>query len=246
MTRAERLFEILGGLDDELVEEAAQPVPHPRVIPWRRWAALAACLLLAAGVWNLSRLRMGGAAAGGGNSAVPQAEMIANPDGEDKAVTGDAGPKEDRVGKLPEQALDEKAPANGPEAGIEGAAPTEPPQPCPSLYDAARDDAQWLTELNRDLAGQIAAQGVPDSLPIYVDGQAKGPYPLISQEDAWAAQAKHGSSDYSAAFPKLKEAELRYVSHADGVTLPCWRFSLADGGTLDVPAVEVRDLEGVS
>lgn len=55
MTRAEHLFAILSELDDDLIEEAAAPVLTAlpkRKAHWKRWAALAACLLLAVGVWR--------------------------------------------------------------------------------------------------------------------------------------------------------------------------------------------------
>ena len=62
MTRAERFYFILTDLDDDLIEEAAQPQPIEAEIPasaapgkvfyWKPWAALAACLLLVVGVWR--------------------------------------------------------------------------------------------------------------------------------------------------------------------------------------------------
>lgn len=60
MTKAERLFALLGETDNDLLEEAAQPVfPVPaKRHHWGRWGALCACLLL---VFFLPRLmpRMG-------------------------------------------------------------------------------------------------------------------------------------------------------------------------------------------
>lgn len=74
MTKAERLFFLLGDLDGELVEEAAQPVPavRHRFRPhWARWGALCACLLLAVGLWNLTHLRIGKSGAAPNNATPP-------------------------------------------------------------------------------------------------------------------------------------------------------------------------------
>lgn len=47
MTRAEQLFFLLSDVDDALIEEAVSPIPRQTTpIRWKRWAALAACLLL--------------------------------------------------------------------------------------------------------------------------------------------------------------------------------------------------------
>lgn len=46
--RAERLFRALGLVDPALVEEALET--RRRAVPWRRWGAMAACLVLAVGL----------------------------------------------------------------------------------------------------------------------------------------------------------------------------------------------------
>ena len=52
--RAEHLFALIGQVDDGLIDAAARPLPVPR--PQRRWpkraALLAACLVLAVGLWR--------------------------------------------------------------------------------------------------------------------------------------------------------------------------------------------------
>lgn len=53
MTGSERLFALLGQLDTALVDEAAEPRPSAPS-HWQKWAGLAACLLLAAGLFRLS------------------------------------------------------------------------------------------------------------------------------------------------------------------------------------------------
>ena len=58
----ERLFRILGLVDDDLIEEAAAPIPVRRRFPWRRALASAACLAAACGA-GLA-LRMAGSGAG--------------------------------------------------------------------------------------------------------------------------------------------------------------------------------------
>lgn len=62
---SERLFQILGLVDDDLVEEAALPAAGRRRIPWRRAAAAAACLAVLCGAGLLWNQRMGGAGTGG-------------------------------------------------------------------------------------------------------------------------------------------------------------------------------------
>lgn len=53
MTGSERLFALLGQLDTALVDEAAEPRPSAPS-HWQKWAGLAACLLLAVGLFRLS------------------------------------------------------------------------------------------------------------------------------------------------------------------------------------------------
>lgn len=252
MTRSEHLFEILGGLDDELVDEAAQPVSNPRPVVWRRWAALAACLLLVAGAWNLIHLRMGGAPSGGSSAEAPakSEEVAADAAGGNAAPAGDTESAENRVGgAIPEQA----APAEGPSTdsaettveGSNGKLPSPTPAPAePFLGEvdgAIENGSQRLNELNEDLARRIETQGLPDALSVYVNGEAKGPYPLLSREEAWAARkygGDHSVMDQTAA----ADAVLCYVTDEDDVTLPCWRIVLPDGSTLDIPAVEAQYL----
>lgn len=102
MTRAEHLFEILGELDEELVEEAAQPAAAVRrERHWGRWAALAACALLAAGLWNLSHLRMGNAGAAPADKAGGYSGSASGPEqGENAAAEPGGGPE----GPLPDSA----------------------------------------------------------------------------------------------------------------------------------------------
>ena len=88
MTRAEHLFAILSELDGDLIEEAAAPIlaalPR-RKAQWKRWAALAACLLLVVGVWRFFP-RMGSSEAP--NEAEPGS---AAPAGCRAPVRGDSG-----------------------------------------------------------------------------------------------------------------------------------------------------------
>lgn len=44
--RAERLFDCITGLDPSYVEDALAFVPERRTVPWRRWGAMAAAVLL--------------------------------------------------------------------------------------------------------------------------------------------------------------------------------------------------------
>lgn len=53
MTGSERLFVLLGQVDSTLVEEAAEPRPAAPS-RWQKWVGLAACLLLAVGLFRLS------------------------------------------------------------------------------------------------------------------------------------------------------------------------------------------------
>ena len=73
MTRAEHFSYILTELDEDLIEEAAAPVPRTaatRRVHGKRWASLAACLLLVVGVWRFFP-RMGSSEAP--NEAAPGA-----------------------------------------------------------------------------------------------------------------------------------------------------------------------------
>ena len=62
--KSERLFRILGLVDDDLIEEAAVPASRRRSLPWRRITAAAACLAVLCGAAFYFQLRMGGDTAG--------------------------------------------------------------------------------------------------------------------------------------------------------------------------------------
>lgn len=73
---SEIFFDAITNIRGELVEEAQEFVFRRRHTLWRRYAGMAACLVLAVtlllGVYQLSRIRMGGSG-GGSNSAAPAA-----------------------------------------------------------------------------------------------------------------------------------------------------------------------------
>ena len=80
--KAERLFRVLGLVDSELVEEAMPsraPAARPP-LPWRRWAALAACLALVCALglgWRITKDFSnfdGGASGGAAGGAAPGAD----------------------------------------------------------------------------------------------------------------------------------------------------------------------------
>lgn len=75
MTGAERLFFLLGEVDDAFVEEAAHPVAvvSKREFHWKRWAALAACAVLAVGLVRILPFfgGMGGSVAAPEGAAPP-------------------------------------------------------------------------------------------------------------------------------------------------------------------------------
>lgn len=112
MTKSEHLFALLGDLDDDLVEEAARPIPASRPKPvrhWARWGALCACLLLAVGLWNLSHFRMGSSGAAPNNAVPPgssgftgegvgSTEPPSGDSGSDPAAPADQDPSSGNVG----------------------------------------------------------------------------------------------------------------------------------------------------
>ena len=58
----EKLYEAITLIDDDLIDEAGTYIPKKRkVILWKRWAALAACLVLVVGVGSFLRLVFTGA-----------------------------------------------------------------------------------------------------------------------------------------------------------------------------------------
>ncbi len=63
--RSERLFEALSGIDERKIDQAA-PAEERKRFPWKRWTALAAALVLAAGVGGYVLPRLGGSASGPG------------------------------------------------------------------------------------------------------------------------------------------------------------------------------------
>lgn len=65
----EKLYEGITGIRDDLIEQAEQPSSKKKVIKWKRWTALAACVSLVFGVGVPALLRGGfGGAAGGGSN----------------------------------------------------------------------------------------------------------------------------------------------------------------------------------
>ena len=58
----EKLYEAITLIDDDLIDEAGTYIPKKRkVIHWKRWSALAACLVLVVGVGSFLRLVFTGA-----------------------------------------------------------------------------------------------------------------------------------------------------------------------------------------
>lgn len=70
--REDKLYEAITLIDDDLIDETAGYTPKKkRVIHWKRWTALAACLVLVAGAGGILLNRLGGAGGssnGGGGS----------------------------------------------------------------------------------------------------------------------------------------------------------------------------------
>lgn len=65
--REDKLYEAITLIDDDLIDETARYVsPQKRTVHWKRWTALAACLVLAVGVGGTLLGRFGGI---GGNSS---------------------------------------------------------------------------------------------------------------------------------------------------------------------------------
>lgn len=235
MTRAEHLFAIIGALDNELVEESASPAPAARRVHRGRWAALAACALLAVGLWNLSRLRMGSSASAGSpdTEGVDEAAVQGDPEnGTDySGGPGTGGETQDGVTAAPPAAAEQPetaggaAPAERPSGDAQDAPVSDPGrnEAQSGMSDALPDQAGSLAELNEALAAQIAEGGVPVELPIYRDGASLGLYPV-----AEPPQKETGTAP-----------QLLYAAGEDGLTLPVWRLTLADGSTRDIPAVDI-------
>lgn len=79
----EKLYEAITLIDDDLIDEAGTYTPKKRkVIQWKRWAGLAACLVLVVGVGSLFRLDLIG-----GNSSADLAPPTAFEDRENLGST---------------------------------------------------------------------------------------------------------------------------------------------------------------
>ena len=70
--RAERLFDCITELDPSYVEDALTFVPARRIIPWRRWGAMAAAVLLVVSMGQFFP-RMGGSAKSEAPESAPAA-----------------------------------------------------------------------------------------------------------------------------------------------------------------------------
>ena len=92
---SEHLLQAMGLLDDDLIQEAEQPLRAPRRAQLRHWAPLAACLVLVLTLsYGLSHITMGGASTGAAsqNSAGAAGESL-TPDSSGSAA-GSAAPGE--------------------------------------------------------------------------------------------------------------------------------------------------------
>lgn len=151
MTKAEHLFTLLGDLDDDLVEEAACPAPAPRRlrdVSWKRWGALCACLLLAAGLWNLTHIRMGSSSAPPDVNATSGGNSGASTEG-DPVANAEETPGGSVFGSSYGTLIAEDSAPDG--------------QPCRLYYRAS--DGQWtLThgEYAADFTSQMSGLSVPD------------------------------------------------------------------------------------
>lgn len=99
MSKAEKLFDAITNVREELVEEALDyRFPAKRAIPWQRYAKWAACLALVVCIGYLaSTLRMGGMAGSDstGNGAIMDgADGSSESAGTDGAAPGDSGGSE--------------------------------------------------------------------------------------------------------------------------------------------------------
>ncbi len=160
--RAERLFEALGLVDDRLVEEAADA--RRVATPWRRWAALAACLVLVIGVGSVS---FGLLFRGCGSTADMNQSMDCAP-AESEAACGDTGWSGGADGMAPVEE-----------------APAAPQMPGPEDTPAGKDDfdASVLPE-------EAGSADAPTAVPGEPLERGAGPVLTLSAQGAGALRAE--------------------------------------------------------
>lgn len=271
MTGQEHLLLLLGEVDDQLVEEAADPdrVRLSRPQMHVRWGALAACAALVialGGFWSLSQIRMGGNGSGSMdygsdfNGAQPPAGAVSG-GSTDGAQSPGAAPGEGNsdIGDPPS--------GEAPPGSVEGSGNQEDPgappagvQDLPVLLYTGRIGEAPDIEMPGWSDGTMA--DVPETLSVYTlsqDGlQLIGDYPVLSQEEAVELLCSGnwpGFDSQCHIIPtreQIVRTELLYFADEGGCYLPCYRFSLAlegpgSGETAEayyyIPAIESQYLK---
>lgn len=108
MSRAEKLFEAIGLVDDSYIEEAADA--NRTAVPWQRWGTLAATLVLVAGLGLASVSQLRGCGAKTADTAAPEngwmQESAADTVTTDGAATGSSGEAMEGSDTTEDSALD--------------------------------------------------------------------------------------------------------------------------------------------
>lgn len=172
MTSAERLLALLTEVDDVLVEEAAQPFfPAPAKKSWSKWAGLAACLLLAAGLVRISPFFLGGGMGSAEADGAPQAPENSSPQ-ESSAIEmepsagiddpGDAAP-----GDVPPTSGESVA-GDG-DSGSTGDAGKELPVLSASCQfaEGAGGSGIWTDDVNSYISDSLSLDTAGNTLPVY-------------------------------------------------------------------------------
>ena len=144
MKKQEHLFEAIGLVDDRLVEEAADA--RRAATPWKKWAALAACLVLVIGL-SASSLMLLFRGCGSADSSA----ALENATASDTADTADGStsPAEGETGEATEETTEDTAATNDaaaePDTGDNAGMDTGGAAAMPTVIGSLSADADGLS-----------------------------------------------------------------------------------------------------
>ena len=226
MTKAERLFTLLGEVDAELIEEAAAPAPRGTVIHWKRWAAVAACAALILTAPHLMP-RMGSSEAPE-NNAAPEARPPQS--AEDKDY-GDKADPTDPAGSANENTpLEQETPTvNGLPVLSESS----------QFSEGLGTPGIWIDNISDYRGDGLIYDGAPpDTLPVYLEtspfgltGDAAG---VISDETAMQTRLEEILSRFSFNPAECTIEQLNCLKNkrTEGEPLAYLKADLPDGSTV--------------
>ena len=234
MKKQEHLFEAIGLVDDRLVEEAADA--HCTATPWKKWAALAACLVLVVGLSASSLMVLfRGCGSSDSTATADNATASDTADGSDSAATEETDTAESTedttatddssTGGAAEPG-DSTATEEGANAGMDSGA-TDPSQPVISPLSA---DADGLTAKRFVMVWADKHMETGEKMLVIFDS-----YTLTASEDVDTV-LHYGAADDATYTVTVNRTEVNVTADAGEISFP---LTLAAGEEVTVAVTVV-------